>query len=184
MSMTKLATVAFVALLGASTSACVISDGTGNVDPIPAPDPFDTVYTSIEPDYVLNTDLGYGTGLFVEYTAGGDWEVWTSCDTRTTGATCDFEVNITATRIVSNLQELELEASDHVQVYNDNTLGLVANTASGSDALRFSTEPGTSVEIELLLDGAIAPEYLVWFSNGQVNDGANGSPVVFQPAAP
>src|SRR6185295_19088970 len=47
---------------------------------------------SIDPDAGLSTDAGQGTGVFVEYKAGGHWRIFTSCDTAVTGYSCNYDV--------------------------------------------------------------------------------------------
>ena len=120
----------------------------------------------------------------MEYRTGGDWEVWTSCDTKATGATCNYEVNITSAGAISNVESVDVEANDRVDSFNGNAISFFAETATRSDALRFTTEPGADLEVELILDGIVAPPYMVWYADGLVHDGADGSPVVFQPTAP
>ncbi len=162
-------------------NGCVISDGS-SLDPDPTPT--DTYYTAIEADHVLDTDLGYGAGLFVEYGTGGEWQVWTSCDTKATGTTCKFEVSMTAGSPITAVQRFEFEANDSVESFGDNVLNMYSETATRSDAVHFKTQPGADLEVEILIDGIVAPQYLVWFSDGMVHDGASGSPVVFQPSTP
>jgi hypothetical protein len=143
------------------------------------------VYTTIDADHVLDTDLGLGAGMFVEYGVGGRWTLWTSCDTDITGALCNWEAHVSArSGAITDVRELDNESYDYAEYRGDHSLSFYAETGSYSDAVEFYTDPGVLLDVEVVLDGFVAPEYLVWFGNGYVHDGASGSPVVFQPDQP
>ncbi len=169
------------------TPACVIvSDDDGYYDDDHNHvEPDTAYYTTIDADHLLDTDLGYGAGLFVEYSRGGRWTLWTSCDTELTGSLCLFEAHVTTqSSTISDVLEFDTEGFDEVSRWSDTSLTFYAETASHSDALEFYTAPGELVQIRLVLDGYESPEYLVWYGNDDVQDGAPRSPVVFQPDAP
>jgi hypothetical protein len=140
--------------------------------------------TTIDAGRTLSTELGEGAGLFVEYQAGGRWNLWSSCDTKRTGHLCDWEVNVRSHSVVGSVDLLNLEGSDHVDVVADDQLVFFATTDLDSDQIQFSTSPGVLVEMEAFLDGLVAPDYFVWVSNGAVRNGATGSPVIFNPDLP
>lgn len=183
----KLTLLAATLLLSATTPACVIVDDDDyhHDDDYYEPAVSDAVYTTIDADHVLDTDLGEGAGMFVEYATGGRWTLWTSCDTNVTGALCLWEAHVTArSGGIYDVLEFDTEDFDSVEYFGENGVSFYAETGAFSDAVEFYTEPGTLLEVELVLDGYMAPEYLVWFGNGYVHNGANGSPVVFQPDQP
>ncbi len=165
-----------LAAIAAATSGCVVVDNDPYYD--------NPVYTTIDADHLLNTDLGYGAGLFVEYTSGGLWRMWTSCDTLLTGTTCDYDVEVLSYSPIEVIEELDTEGWDFVDSVGSSGLRFYAETASHTDGVEFTTSPGALVEIRLGLDGEPAPEYFVWYGNGYIHDGAYGLPVVFQPDKP
>jgi hypothetical protein len=145
----------------------------------------DTYYTTVDADQLLDTDLGYGAGLFVEYGTGGRWTLWTSCDSELTGTLCFWDAHVYAhSGYISDLYEYETEDYDYVDYRGDNALTFHAETGSDRDTIEFYADPGAWVEIELVLDGYLSPEFFVWHGDGYVHDGATGSPVVFEPSAP
>ncbi|MBM4358711.1 MAG: hypothetical protein FJ096_11460 [Deltaproteobacteria bacterium] len=147
----------------------------------PVVEPF---YTTIDADHTLTTTLGDGAGMFVEYTRGGIWRFWTSCDTRVTGYGCNYRLFVYPLGGIAAIDGIDLESSDRVDVHGDGTLTFTATTAFDSDAIELVTKPGALLEAELELDGYVEPSYFVWYGNGLVRQGAPRSPVVFQPDAP
>jgi hypothetical protein len=142
------------------------------------------VYTTIDADFVLETELGYGAGVFVEYSTGGLWYLWTSCDSSLDGGHCAYDIHVRAHSAIDDVAGYDLEDWDSVDHYAGDAFSFYVDTAYHSDGVEFTTDPGALVEIELVLDDYIAPEFFVWYGNGYVHDGASGSPVVFQPDAP
>jgi hypothetical protein len=123
--------------------------------------------------------------MFVEYTAGGVWNVWTSCDSDQSGALCFWQAEIYVhDGAIDSFEGNELEEFDSVSPTQDGGLSVYFETGSFSDAVTFTTEPGALVEMVVALDGVTAPQYFVWYGNDEVQDGAPRSPVVFQPDAP
>ncbi len=185
MNATKLPILAIALFCTYAAPACVIvSDDDDHHQP-PPPVADQPYYTTIDADFVLDTNLGEGAGMFVEYGVGGRWNLWTSCDTLITGSLCIWDVRVTAlSGGIYDLLEFDTEDYDYTEYLRDNSLVFYAETGSDSDAVEFYTEPGTLLEVELALDGWVAPEYLVWYGNDTVHNGAPRSPVVFQPDQP
>jgi hypothetical protein len=177
---------AALALLGINGCIFVDDDHGHHDDDGYGGPPQEPYYTTIDRDQVLSTDLGDGAGLFVEYTSGGTWSVWTSCDTLLTDHSCVWEVSIVSQAAIDTVDAYGLEPNDEVARIADatNRLAFFAETTFDSDEIVFTTEPGALVSIVAWLDGYDAPGYLVWFGNGEVRPGAPRSPVVFQPDAP
>jgi hypothetical protein len=185
--MNKPACVAAAAILAASMApGCIIWDDPED-DYVYVDHPVDTtVFTTIDADQLLETDLGYGAGVFVEYGAGGRWTVWTSCDSEVNhGQVCYWDVHVRSwAGYVADVYEYDTEDYDRVDSYGDGTIDFYAETDWDSDSIEFYTDPGASVEIELVLDGYLAPEYFVWYGEGYVHNGSNGTPLVFEPNLP
>jgi len=144
----------------------------------------DVVYTTIDADHVLDTELGEGAGVFVEYTSGGTWLLWTSCDTLITGNTCSWDIAVRSYSAIDALADSDLEAYDRVEVLSGNAFNFYSETYSHSDAVEFGTLPGEQIEIDVILDGYRGNNYLVWYGDGYVHPGAVGGPVVFEPDTP
>ncbi len=176
--------LAWVALpiLALGVNACVGEhDGDRSARGQQAADPFHAV---IDAGQTLATDLGKGAGVFVEYQPGGSWKVWTSCDTKVTGQICRYRVNILPNGAISNVDGIDLKATDYWQREGDGSYTLAVDVGLDSPGLRFTMPPGSTADMELELDGQVDPSYFVWVSGGSVHDGAPRSPVVFHPDSP
>lgn len=181
------------AMLG---SACVVhDDDDGCYDCYyGGPPPDQPVLVTIDADYTLSTELGYGASVFVEYTRGGTWTVWTSCDTDKSGYYCYWDVYVTSHGFVDTIDLYDTEGWDGVDVLSDSSFMFHAETGSFSDTAVFTTAPGELVEIVAYLDGVAVPDHIVWHGNGLVHDwrtdlaghanGVTSQPVIFQPDAP
>jgi len=173
------------ALLGCAAllaNACVVHDDDDHHD-----DDYSDgggYYATVDADFVLDTVLGEGAGVFVEYGRGGVWTVWTSCDTLVYGNTCAYQINVVSHATIDTVDEQELEGYDEVELFGRDSFTLFAETATHLDMVQFTTEPGALVEMEVILDGLVSPDRFVWYGNGVVHEGAPESPVVFQPDVP
>lgn len=167
-------------LLPALSSGCFIYDT--EYDNVASAPP-GAVYATIDADHTLSTELGEGAAVFIEYQSGGVWRAWTSCDTNLTGYGCAFDVHFSSQSVIETVSTAGLEAEDFVEESGAN-ISFYATTYGSSDSIELRTAPGALMTVELVLDGQLAPRYLVWYGNGLVRDGANGSPVVFQPDLP
>ena len=178
------AVAGLLALGGLGLSGCIIIDDSRHEDGGVLIDHSEPVYVTIDADQILHTDLGQGVGLFVEYSTGGGWRLWTSCDTLISDATCRFDAHAVGDADLSHVTAVGLGEGDSVELGAANELWFYAETGTEADAVEFASTPGSSVEVELWLDGAIHPDYLYWVGDGVVHEGAPDSPVVFEPNAP
>lgn len=169
--------LAAAALLG-SLSGCLLNDRSNL---IVKDKPY---YTTVDAGETLSTELGKGAAAFVEYQRGGRWRLWTSCDTKVTGLMCRYQITVAPRAALGSITAVDLEASDSYERYSDGTFTFFAETGIDRDAIEFTTKPGALIDVELILDGSVDPQYLVWYGNGRVHEGAPRSPVVFQPDAP
>jgi len=152
----------------------------------------DAFYATVDRGVVLSTDLGEGAGVFVEYSEGGVWTVWTSCDSLQSDLSCLWDIHVSTQaplaldadgNLLVEVNDGERE-QDVVEVYSDYDLSFYTETSYGSDAMTFVTEPKALVEFEIVLDGFTDPTFLRWSFNGEVQPGAPYGPVVLQPDAP
>lgn len=154
------------------------------VVPGPGGDP-NAVFEVIDTDVLLDTELGMGAGLFVEYESGGLWRLWTSCDTLTSDHVCQFDTFVLSDGFIEEVVELDdMEAGDEVDFLSDFEIRFLAETTVDSDTIEILTEPGAPLELDPFLDGFSAPDFLVWSSGGEVIHGAPRAPVVFTPDFP
>ena len=151
-------------------------------DPTPAAIP-DVV---IHPGAQLSARPGHGVGLYVQYAGAGHWDVFTTCDTATSNAACNFDIVISTTPDVSlsGVVGTDLGPDSSVSLQSDDSIRLVTSTDLGTDGTSFDADPGATIEVDVLLDGVPQPQFIFAVSDGVLLDGAPGNPVDFTPAAP
>jgi hypothetical protein len=133
----------------------------------------------------LTTAIGEGTGVFVEYKAGGHWHVWTSCDTALTGYGCAYDVTAQVSGgSVSNLLGEDLESQDFSGSQCADTAYMSVNTGSNLDGILFDAPAGASVRVTAALGGALYRDLIYWISGGAPHNDANSNPLDLTPSAP
>ncbi|MBI4955472.1 MAG: hypothetical protein HY908_25850 [Myxococcales bacterium] len=140
-------------------------------------------YANIDTGQHLTTELGYGAGLFVEYDGGGLWRLWTSCDTTVSHHGCSFDVFVTAGSLIDGVGATDVELSDRID-YGGRDLTFHADTDYDYDEVSFYTDAGADLQVEVMLDGYVEPDFIFWHGDGYVHTGAPYSPVVFTPSVP
>ena len=183
--------LAFVA--SAAVTGCVIVDDhhDGSWDDTtvyepPPPDDTAPILATIDADATIDASPGEGAGLFIEYTAGGSWRTWTTCDTNYSGYDCGFEVcvlNVDGTSVRSAEADSN-EADDSISTYGDGYTCLTARTADDTDGMRFQTDAGATLRVELFLDGVAEPRFMYWVGDGARHKGAPRDPLDLVPASP
>jgi hypothetical protein len=141
------------------------------------------VHETIDADESLQTELGEGVGLFVEYYAGGTWVLWTSCDSYLTDLACDFQVQVVTYSPLGDVTTSDFEAGDDVDVVADDELWFYALTSTDTEVVEFGADPGQAIEVELWVDGYVEPRFIYWVGDGLIHEGAVGSPVIFEPSS-
>ena len=174
--------VAGIALFG--TSGCLVTADPGGVE-IDGPVVVDSTVgeVDVDADAKMDVEAGQGAGLFVETTSDGHWSIYTSCDTRVSDSSCNFDI------LISNLDPTSLDnvtgtglgSADTLTVREDGTVHLVTNTSVGLDGVEFDADPGARIEVDMLLDGVEQPGLVNWISEGDVIQGAPSNPVDFAP---
>lgn len=181
-------------------SGCIIESGSSPPPPShdgdnPPPNTLDPnpKTVEIEPDKAFDVKSGDGVGIFVEYSTGGHWHVWTSCDTNVSKATCNFTAFITpeADAKITNISGDALEAGDTATLDSSangtSTLHLDVHTSTEFDGVTFDTTAGTSIQLEAYLDSDPDPRIVYWISYDAVSqtdlihNGAPTDPIIFQP---
>lgn len=145
----------------------------------------------VETDEQLNATPGEGAGVFVEYSSGGHWYVWTTCDTKITGNSCNFDVLARAMDAsITNVVGDSVSAGGAAYQPCSNSAQLVTDVATSTAGVHFDTPPGARVQFDVLLDGSPYPELVYWYGSHRKGDastvryGAPGNPVTFSPTHP
>ena len=141
---------------------------------------------SIQPGATGTSAPGNGVGLFVEYDKGGHWHLFTTCDTAITGASCTFDVTVSASSGVriDNVRGVSLASTDSFVQYGDGSVNLLTRTTFGSDGLSFDTDPGATIQVDMLVDGIPRARDVHVVSQGRPLQGVPSIPVDLRPEAP
>ncbi len=163
----------------------------------------ETVYVEREPeygsDYAPDDDVpllwidsdaelvdfapGEETGLFIEYASGGLWRLYATCGDLDLGD-CHWDV-VTAVYGGSfvGTEPHDLEADD---LLSSDDLGAWMDVFTGADfdGMYVQTTPGASLEVDALLAGEPAWDYVFWVSDGDVVYGAPNNPFELVPTDP
>lgn len=191
----KLGTLlAVAACLGAASGGCILVDdsspGGGGYNTPPDETPVDPQLVTIDADATVSADPGEGVGVFVEYTTGGHWRVFTACDYNTPtnpGYPCTFDVFATPLdkgADISNAKGEELSGYDTISLQSDGSVHLYAENTVGLNGVTFDTPPGATIELEVYLDGQANPRFIYWVGKDVLHTGAPTNPLDFQPSEP
>ena len=185
-----------VVALASGLMACVVDDdgphhyrgGGGSTTVVTPPTsslggvaPVDTSTTStsamlvdVDSGQTMNAQPGDGVGVFVEYTAGGHWNVWWTCDTNQSGQSCDFSVSIAAaTGNIANIDASALVGG----VYSSpspSSLEVQSSTTTEVKGVRFDTDAGAVITLEASLGDIKDGSFLFFVQDGKVNGGFAG----------
>lgn len=158
---------------------------TGYVEP--QGDPVHVYSVTVDTGETLVAQPGQGYGVFVEYAAGGEWHVFTTCDADVTGYSCawDLIASVDGTETLAVTDQTDLEAPDKVLRIDPAAVRLVFQTDSDTDGVRLTGTPGEPLSLDLEWDGPFAASStLSWFGGGAVHTGAPSDPVDLTPTAP
>ncbi|MFT3764912.1 MAG: hypothetical protein QM820_05250 [Minicystis sp.] len=184
--------LALTACLGAASSGCFFVHDDGDDGCVP-PDDSVPVQTqpqlvAIDADATLQVTPGDGVGVFVEYTTGGHWNVFTTCDFNTPanpGVSCGYDIFATVLdrdATIDNPKGQELSGKDGIELAADGTVHLYTENTVGLNGMTFDTPPGATVEIEAYLDGVADPHYIYWVGKDVLHRGAPSNPLDLQPS--
>jgi hypothetical protein len=138
---------------------------------------------TIDVDQLLDVEPGDGAGAFIEYEAGGNYHVTTSCDVAENGD-CYWDIVVMPLddSPVANVTPIDLESDDSLSFGAGNQLRLVAVTEDDFDGFSFQTEAGAAIRVDALLDDAPANPYLFWVGDGALRAGAPSNPIDLVPS--
>jgi hypothetical protein len=177
-----------VTLLAVLLGGCVFVQNRGNDDVGAggaggAPPPDDTIESvGIDVGGALTAEPGAGAGVFVEHLGEGDWHVWTTCDSDTSGAACSFDLDLVGVNL-GLLQGEELEGNDRIELESDYARALL-ETTNDTDGVRFRLDDGAPLRLGVWLDGVEAREVVFWVEEGAIVQGMPTTPTDFVPDGP
>jgi len=162
----------------------------------------------IDTGRTLNANPGQGVGVFVTYSAGGNWLIQWTCDTTITSESCPFQISAQVLQPSAAIKLANFVAGAGSSVsqspsgcyepavpVNDagsscppvTQLTAVATTTTDEDSLSFTTPPGATISVDVQLSGQPSSQYFFFVQNGQVNGGYTGplsDPMEFEPTSP
>lgn len=176
----------FLAIAGLGTGCFFFdnSGGDGSGSTLPPETNAQTVV--IDTDATITASPGDGVGVFVQYTSGGEWNIFTTCDTHVSGVSCGFDLfvkGVDATTLIANSKGSNLSGRDGIEVMADGTVHLATDTSTDLNGFTFDATPGAAIELTMALDGTSQERFIYWVGDGVLHTGAPTNPVDFQPTA-
>lgn len=137
----------------------------------------------IDADQALEVTPGEGVGVFVEYSSGGRWHVYVTCDTARSGYACNYDVTVqpVGPSQIIQVSPDALENSDTASLIGGDFAKLVAQTDYDFDGYYIDLEPGVALNVEAYLDNSCT-NYLYWFGDGGVHSSAPSMPINLVPS--
>ncbi len=166
-------------------SACSYDNGDANRILTPSEcSTNDPARSTIDVDRQIEIDAGQGAGAFIEYSAGGHWQLRTTCDTAKTNQSCQFDILITPqdNSSISNVLPSDLEPEDTVQPFETASYQFLATTSSDIDGITFDSDPGAAISVDVFLDGTCAEPFVFWIGDGALHPGEPTNPLILVPS--
>jgi hypothetical protein len=142
----------------------------------------------VDTNQTMNATPGQGLGVFVEYDAGGNWNVWWSCGPEQDGTDppCQFDVKISvASGAIGAPATRGFLASDTFTA-SGTALEAATVTTTAFDGVTFQTAPGAVITLRASV-GGVYGQFIFFVEQGKVDDGASGlvtNPVMLQGSTP
>jgi hypothetical protein len=153
------------------------ASGTTPTDPstvTPAP-----ILAVIDTNQVMNADPGQGVGVFTEYSSGGKWHVWWTCDTAKSQQQCD--VVLSATAVSGTITDLDASAIDNgsAVLSNPSRIDATTTTTTQVHGMTFTTNPGAVLTLEATVGGlregpGANHSFFFFVQDGKINGGFTG----------
>jgi hypothetical protein len=180
--------VALLASLLVATSACTYSEHDRHDDDWnPPPQQNDEILSAtIDTGATLaEIEPGRGAGAFVEYTSGGQWRVYTACDTELSGYGCtwDIIVSVDPDNSIHDFEDDQLEASDYLDWEDQHAVRFVTSTTYDFDGFFVEATEGAPLRVDVYLDDQPAPRYIYWVGDGALHRGAPSNPIDLIPSS-
>ncbi len=164
----------------------------------PAPDPVGSstapnatpILVVIDTNKTMTAAPGDGVGIFTEYTSGGHWHVWWTCDTNSPNGShqsCAFDVSATVpSGSFTNVAPDSLGPNDAL-VSDPQTVHATSTTTTTVQGVFFDTAPGASIVLKGSISGNTDSSFFFFVQDGKVNGGFQGkltNPIEFQGSKP
>lgn len=171
-----------VLMLGACSYRTDGGYGFSNTPPQQVPE------SNIDADATIGqVSPGKGAGAFVEYQAGGHWRLLTTCDTLLpdSAGPCHWDIIVSGPSYdtIKSFQPDQLESTDQLG-WDQGGVHLIAENSAGFDGFSFDATPGSTIRVDVYLDGGPAPTYIYWVGDGGLHRGAPSNPIDLTPTAP
>jgi hypothetical protein len=156
--------------LGLALAGCVLDRGARTCTALVV----DEIDTGASFSYTPGIDAGY----YVSYLGGGHWHVEWTCDTKLSAAGCNFSGSIVADTPAQgpNASCYQCEGNDAATVGPSASPGPSGEaqmrvdfntvTTTATDGVDFVTTPGSTVSLDLLVDGLEQPDLVFFVSRG------------------
>ena len=159
--------------------------GGGDVDTSGTATP---ILVDVDTNKTMDADPGGGVGVFTEYTAGGHWHLWWTCDSLVNPkSTCPFDVRISvASGAITNVQTEKFEDKDSV-VTSAKTITAQTTATTDLDGIVFDTDPGAIITLDASIGGQHDPRFLFFVQKGKINGGFTGTltnPLMLEGSTP
>lgn len=144
----------------------------------------------VDTNKTMTAAPGDGVGIFTEYSSGGHWHVWWTCDTNSSKGShqsCAFDVRASVqsgsfSNVTSdNLSDRDTLTDDLQNVHATST------TSTAVQGVFFDTKPGASIVLRGSVGGVADPSFFFFVQDGVVNGGFQGkltNPLEFQGSVP
>ena len=125
---------------------------------------------------------GVEAGVFLEYLGDGEWHVFATCDTKTSGRECHWDVLMEpgGSKTYAYKGD-ELEGSDSLSSHD--RIRLLARNSDGYDGLFIDAESGVPLRIDVMLNGDRRPDLIFWIGRRGLREGTPESPIDLIPIA-
>ena len=149
------------------------------------PAPTQPLLVDVDTNQTLETTPGSGLGVYVEYVAGGHWNIWWTCDTDKTGYDCHYQVDASiADGAIANVAGVALDGADTLIQPDARSVSAVTTTSRAADGVQFDAPAGAIVQVSVKLDADV---YFFFVQDKKVNGGYTGAltnPLQFHPSSP
>jgi hypothetical protein len=179
-----------LALAGVLAGCAESEPGSGGLEPEP-----EVAVLRIDAGRGVELEPGAGVGVAVEYQGGGRWQMSAACDTSVSGSVCRFAL-LASSEVGANefgeLERIGLEPEDELALLDPFAVEMTWITEDDLDAAAFTTSPGASVRVSVLLydpvpdsdvDWTNDPRLVSWVGDGALHAGAPTNPVELTPTS-
>ncbi len=125
----------------------------------------------VDTNQTMNAIGGDGVGVFVEYSTGGHWHVWWTCDTNQTQAKCNFVVGITAASGAIKHLDASGLAGGFATLSSTTQLDASSTTTTAVTGVSFDTDPGAQITLDATMGNLTYGSFLFFVQDGKVNGG-------------